>query len=366
MLYGRDAERSALATLLDAARDSRSGVLVLRGQAGVGKSALLQDAVAQASDMQVLEARGVESEAELAFAGLHQLLRPILGGQVEGLPGPQATALRAAFGLEHGRGDDRFLVSVAVLSLLAEAAERRPVLCVVDDAHWLDEASANALVFVARRLEADGVVVLFAARDGDPRRFGAVGLPELEIGGLDGVAVAALLAERAAVPVDPQVRDRLVERAGGKPLALIEVPSALTSDHLSGAQPLPLKPPLTDRVERAFLDRVRHLSDDAQALLLIAAAEDTGRQATVTAAATILGAGVAALDAAETAGLVRVRAGAIAFRHPLVRSAVYQGATSSQRRQAHRALAGAADRPGDADRRGRHLAAGGGGPPPRG
>src|SRR5215207_8010024 len=349
MLYGRDAERSAVTALLDAARDSRSGVLVLRGQAGAGKSALLQDAVEQASDLQVLEARGIESEAELAFAGLHQLLRPILG-QVDGLPGPQATALRAAFGLEQGRVKDRFLVSVAVLSLLAEAAERRPVLCVVDDAHWLDEASANALVFVARRLEAEGVVVLFAARDGDPRRFGAVGLPTLEIGGLGGVAVAALLAERAAVSVDPEVRDRLLERTGGNPLALIELPSVLTSDQLSGTQPLPLRLPLTDGVEHAFLERVRRLPDDAQALLLIAAAEDTGRQAT-------LGAGVAALDAAEAAGLVRVRAGGIAFRHPLVRSAVYQGATSSQRRQAHRALAGAADREGDADRRAWHLAA---------
>jgi DNA-binding CsgD family transcriptional regulator len=356
MLYGRDAERSAVTALLDAARDSRSGVLVLRGQPGAGKSALLQDAAEQASDLQVLEARGIESEAELTFAGLHQLLRPILG-QVDGLPGPQGTALRAAFGLEQGRVDDRFLVSVAVLSLLAEAAERRPVLCVVDDAHWLDEASANALVFVARRLEAEGVVMLFAARDGDPRRFGAVGLPELEIGGLDGVAVTALLAEHAAVPVDPQVRDRLLERTGGNPLALVELPSVLTSDQLSGTQPLPLRLPLTDGVEYAFLERVRRLPDDAQALLLIAAAEDTGRQATVAAAATALGAGVAALDAAEAAGLVRVRAGAIAFRHPLVRSAVYQGATSSQRRRAHRALAGAADREGDADRRAWHLAA---------
>src|SRR5215213_3198111 len=190
MRYGRDAERSAVTALLDAARDSRSGVLVLRGQAGAGKSALLQDAVEQALDLQVLEARGIESEAEL--------------------------------------------------SLLAEAAERRPVLCVVDDAHWLDEASANALIFVARRLEAEGVVMLFAARDGDPRRFGAVGLPELEIGGLDGVAVTALLAEHAAVPVDPQVRDRLLERTGGNPLALVELPSVLTSDQLSGTQPLPL------------------------------------------------------------------------------------------------------------------------------
>ena len=356
MLYGRDAERSAVTALLDAARDSRSGVLVLRGHAGAGKSALLRDAVEQASDLQVLEARGIESEAELAFAGLHQLLRPILG-QVDGLPGPQATALRAAFGLEQRRGDDRFLVSLAVLSLLAEVAERRPVLCVIDDAHWLDEASANALVFVARRLEAEGVALLFAARDGDPRRFGAVGLPELEIAGLNRVAVGALLAERAAVLVDPEVRDRLVERTGGNPLALIELPSALTSDQLSGRQPLPLRLPLTDGVEHAFLERVRRLPNDAQALLLVAAAEDTGRQATVTAAAATLGAGVAALDAAEAAGLVGVHAGAIAFHHPLVRSAVYQGATTSQRQQAHRALAGVLDRQGDADRRAWHLAA---------
>ena len=170
MLYGRDAERSALASLLDAARAARSGVLVLRGQAGVGKSALVQDAVEQAADMQVLEARGTESEAELAFAGLHQLLRPVLG-RVERLPRPQAMALRAAFGLEQAGGDNRFLVSLAVLSLLAEAAERRPVLCVVDDAHWLDEASASALVFVARRLEAEGMAMLFARPERRPSSF---------------------------------------------------------------------------------------------------------------------------------------------------------------------------------------------------
>ncbi|HEV8650902.1 MAG TPA: AAA family ATPase [Actinomycetes bacterium] len=356
MLYGRDAERSAMTALLDAARDSRSGVLVLRGQAGAGKSALLQDAVAQASDMQVLEARGIESEAELAFAGLHQLLRPALG-QLEGLPPPQATALRAAFGLEQGRGDDRFLVSVAVLSMLAEAAERQPVLGVVDDAHWLDEASTNALVFVARRLEAEGVVLLFAARDGDPRRFDAAGLPELEVGGLDRVAVAALLAARAPVSVAPEVRDRLVEETGGNPLALIELPSVLTSGQLSGKEPLPLRLPLTDGVERAFLEPVRRLPTDTQAFLLVAAAEDTGRQATVTAAAAALGAGAAALDAAEAGGLVRVRAGELDFRHPLVRSAVYQGATTSQRREAHRALAEVLGREGDADRRAWHLAA---------
>jgi DNA-binding NarL/FixJ family response regulator len=356
MLYGRDAERSAIAALLNAARESRSGVLVLRGQAGVGKSALLRDAVAQASDMQVLEARGVESEAELAYAGLHQLLRPVLG-QVDGLPPPQAAAVRAAFGLQHARGEDRFLASVAVLGVLAEAAERRPVLCVVDDAHWLDEASASALSFVARRLEAEGVVLLIAARDEEPRRLDTAGLPQLEVGGLDRAAVAALLAERAAVGVDPQVRDRLVEQTGGNPLALTELPSVLTAGQLSGKEPLPLQLPLTDAVQRAFLERVRRLPADAQVLLLVAAAEDTGRPATVLAAAATMGAGAAALDAAEEAKLVRVQGGSLDFRHPLVRSAVYQGATTRQRRQAHRALAAALHRQGDADRRAWHLAA---------
>jgi DNA-binding CsgD family transcriptional regulator len=356
MLYGRDAERSAIAALLNAARESRSGVLVLRGQAGAGKSALLRDAVMQAADMQVLDSRGVESEAELAFAGLHQLLRPVLG-QVDRLPPPQATALKAAFGLQQGRGEDRFLVSLAVLGVLAEVAERRPVLCVVDDAHWLDEASASALGFVARRLEAEGVVLLFTARDEAPRRFDAAGLPELEIAGLDRVAVAALLADRAAVTVDPQVRERLVEQTGGNPLALTELASLLTAGQLSGKEPLPPQLPLTDAVQRAFLERVRRLPTDAQTLLLVAAAEDTGRPATVLAAAATMGAGAGALDAAEEAKLVRVHGGSLEFHHPLVRSAVYQAATTSQRRLAHRALAAALHREGDADRRAWHLAA---------
>jgi DNA-binding CsgD family transcriptional regulator len=356
MLYGRDAERSAIAALLNAARDSRSGVLVLRGQAGAGKSALLRDAVTQAADMQVLEARGVESEAELAFAGLHQLLRPVLG-QVDRLPPPQATALRAAFGLQQGKGKDRFLVSLAVLGVLAEVAEQRPVLCVVDDAHWLDEASASALGFVARRLEAEGVVLLFAARDEAPRRFDAAGLPELEVAGLDRVAVAALLADRAAVTVDPQVRERLVEQTGGNPLALTELPSLLTAGQLSGKEPLPPQLPLTDAVQRAFLARVRRLPADAQTVLLVAAAEDTGRPATVLAAAATMGAGAVALDAAEEAKLVQVHGGSLEFHHPLVRSAVYQAATTNQRRLAHRALAAALHREGDADRWAWHLAA---------
>jgi predicted ATPase len=182
MLHGRDAERSTIATLVDGARAGRSGVLVVRGQAGVGKSALLQDAVERAGSMRVLQARGIESESELAFAALHQLLRPVMGW-VNRLPPPQAAALRVAFGLQEGTGVDRFLVSLAVLSLLAEAAEERPVLGVVDDAHWLDSASANALAFAARRLEAEPVALLLAAREEEAGPLEGFGLPELRIGG---------------------------------------------------------------------------------------------------------------------------------------------------------------------------------------
>jgi predicted ATPase len=187
LLYGRDAERSRIGALLDGARESRSGVLVIRGEAGAGKSALLEDARERASGMQVLSGGGIESEAQLPFAALQQLVRPILGC-VETLPEPQAGALRGALGLEAGGGDDRFLVSLAVLSLLAEAAERRPLLCLVDDAQWLDDASADALVFVARRLEAEGIVMLFTAREREVRRFEVSGLPELQLGGLDSLA----------------------------------------------------------------------------------------------------------------------------------------------------------------------------------
>ena len=330
-------------------------MLVLCGPAGVGKSALLRDAVERADGMLVLEARGVESEAELAFATLHQLLRPVLG-QVDALPHPQAKALRAAFGLEQAAGDDRFLVSVAVLSLLAEAAERVPVLCVLDDAHWLDEASANALAFAARRLEAERVAMLVAARDGGLRRFDAAGLPELKVGGLDRVAVGSLLAARAGLAIAEEVRDQLVAQTGGNPLALTELPSVLTPGQLAGNDPLPVPLPLTEGVEHAFLDRVRRLDHDAQTFLLVAAADDAGRLATVLAAAEALGAG-GALDTTERAGLVHVHDGQLEFHHPLVRSAIYQGTTTSRRQQAHQALAEVFGGEGDADRRAWHLAA---------
>jgi DNA-binding CsgD family transcriptional regulator len=244
-----------------------------------------------------------------------------------------------------------------VLSLLAEAAEERPVLGVVDDAHWLDGASANALAFVARRLEAEPVVLLLAAREEEFGRLEGFGLPELRIGGLDPAAAGALLAGRVGLPVTPAVQDRLVELTGGNPLALMELPSILTPQQLAGDEPLPVPLPLTEAVKRTFLERARRLPVETQTLLLVLAAEETGRLATILAAARTLGVGAAALDAAERAGLVHVGEDKADFRHPLVRTAVYRGATTAQRQRAHRALGEVLDAGTDADRRAWHRAA---------
>jgi DNA-binding CsgD family transcriptional regulator len=356
MLYGRDAERGRIADLLDGARHARSGALVIGGESGVGKSALLEDAREQAADMLVLSGSGVESEAALPFAALHQVVRPVLD-QLENLPAPQATALRGALGLAAGESDDRFRVSLAVLSLLAEAAEPRPLLCLVDDAHWLDEASADALVFVARRLEAEGIVMLFAAREGEVRRFEAPGLPTLEIGGLEPTAAGTLLDRHAPVALSKAVRERLILETAGNPLALLELSSTLSEEQLSGSEPVLAPIPVSARVERAFLARVRRLPEETQTLLLAAAADDSGDLATVLRAAAQLGATAEALDAVEQDGLAQIRGTELELRHPLVRSAVYQGAPLSKRQAAHRALADALEGEAQADRRAWHLAA---------
>jgi DNA-binding CsgD family transcriptional regulator len=356
MLCGRDPERARVRGLLEGARASRSGVLVIVGEPGVGKSALLDDASEHAADMQVLSSRGVESETHLPFAALHQLVRPVLG-DVDSLPLPQAGALRGALGLAAGASHDRFLVSLAALSLLAESAERRPLLCLVDDAHWLDDASAQALVFVARRLHAERMVMLFAAREGEPHRLDAPGLPALRLEGLDDVAAGELIDRGAGIALPSHVRDRLVAETGGNPLALLELSSALTPEQLSGAEPLLAPIPLTARVEGAFLARVGRLPRDTQTLLLVAAADDTGALSTILRAAERLGAPAEALDAAEQAGLVQMRGAHLELRHPLVRSAVYYAAPLSRRRAAHRALASVLDADADADRRAWHRAA---------
>ena len=355
MLYGRDLERARIGELLADARSSRSAVLVISGEPGVGKSALLEDAREQAEGMLILSGSGVESETHLPFAALHQIVRPVLS-HIEDIPQPQAAALQGALGLAPG-GSDRFLVSAAALSLLAEAAERQPLLCLVEDAQWLDDASADALVFVARRLEAEGIAMLFAAREGETRRFEAPGLPELHLGGLDPAAAAALVDRNAAVVLSADVRDRLVAETGGNPLALLELSPALSGAQLSGAEALLGPIPVSARVERAFLTRVHQLPEESQTLLLVAAADDSGELATVLRAAAELGAAAESLDSAEQAGLVHVRGTRLELRHPLVRSAVYQAAPLSKRQAAHRALASVLDGEVDADRRAWHRAA---------
>jgi DNA-binding CsgD family transcriptional regulator len=355
MLYGRDSERSVISALIDDAREGRGGVLVLRGPPGVGKSALLDAAVASTAGMRVLGATGTESEFELPFAALHQLLRPVMS-LVDQLPAPQQDALRAAFGQVTKGPDNRFLVSVAVLGILDELGGETPVLCVIDDAQWLDEASVAALQFVARRVDHDPIALLIAARDGDVRRFPAVEMPELQLAGLADEAAEQLLAERAGVSVPPEVRRRLIAGTQGNPLALVELPDMLTPAQLSGREPLPWPLPITDTVQETFLMRVRHLTEPSQRLLLAAAADDTTRLDTVLSVAAELSIPGNALNSAERAELIRIHRDRLEFRHPLVRSAVYQAATDVERREVHRALAEVLVDPVDADRRAWHLA----------
>ena len=356
MLVGRGTEESTVERLLASARDGESGVLVLRGDAGIGKSALLQRAQELAQDFTILRGTGIESESELPYAVLHQLLRPILRG-IDQLPEPQAAALRGAFALSGETVHDRFRVSLAALGLLADAADERPVLCLIDDAQWLDRASADALVFVARRLEAEQLVLLFAARDDDARPFDARGLPELRLSPLDASESRALLTERLGPRVSAGVVEWLVDNADGNPLALVELPEALSERQLEGRDPLSGKLPPATSVEQAYLERVALLPGAARSMLVLAAAEETGDRATITRAAEQLGLDPAALAAGEADGLLRVAPQQIEFRHPLLRSAIYRAAGFTERELAHRALAAALDSEADADRRAWHRAA---------
>ena len=272
--------------------------------------------------MTVLRCVGIEAEYELPFAGMHQLVRPCLE-LVDRLPAPQAAALRGALGLSFDGVQDRFLVSAGLLSLLAEACDAGPVLCCVDDAQWLDPPSAEALVFAARRFQAEPIALLMAARVGDGRGFDAPGLAELEVGGLDAQNAHALLSARLDRPVAPDVVDRLLRTAHGNPLALLELPSALSEAQLDGVEPIVGPPPVRGAVEAAFGARVAHLPDAARRVLLLAAADEAGDVATVQRAAERLGLSLSDLDDAEREDLVRVD-GAVTFRHPLVRSAVYR------------------------------------------
>ena len=357
MLHGRQEECGAIDRLLADAGGQRSRALVLRGEVGVGKSALLAYAADRAAGrMRVLWGSGVESESELAFAALHQLVRPVLD-RVDRLPGPQATALQGAFGLAAAQGRDRFLIGVGALSLLAEVAEERPLVCLVDDAQWLDQPSTYALSFAARRLEAEGIVLLVAARDDDLHGFTAPSFHELHLTGLDAGAAGELLIEQAPAGLAANVRERLIEATQGNPLALLELVGSLSADQLAGRAPLPDPLPASAGVEQVFLERVRRLPDSTQTLLLAVAAEETGDPAVIFGAARALGSGTLELEVAATAGLVRMVEGRIRFRHPLVRSAVYRGATFTQRQAIHRALAAALAGEEHADRRAWHRAA---------
>ncbi|WP_344771721.1 helix-turn-helix transcriptional regulator [Nocardioides panacisoli] len=356
VLRGRGLEQAKLRELLDRARAGHGAALLVRGQPGVGKSVLLEDAVTATDDLIVLRTRGVESEAPLPFAALHRLLRPVLD-HLDRLPDPQARSLRAAFGESTDDVSDRHLVFLATLNLLSEVAGERPVVAVVDDAHWLDDASSAALLFAARRLEGEAVALLFAVRDDEVGAFDSRDLSMLTVSGVDADAAEALIADQLGAAVAPAVRAELLDVTAGNPLGLLELTRALSAEQLSGRARLPDRLPLTEGVERTFLDRYRRLPAPAQTLLLVAAADDSGRVSTIARAAQSLGAGADAMDAAEESGLLTEVDGVLALRHPLVRSAIYGAATSSKRRQAHRALADALVGTPQEDRRAWHLAA---------
>ncbi len=335
--------------------------MLVRGEPGVGKSALVDDVVASAG-VRVLRTQGIESEAPLAYAALHRMLRPVRSF-VDTIPPPQAQALRVVFGEVGGTTLEPFLVALATLSVLSASAEDEPVVCVVDDAQWLDPASADALLFTARRLDADRVAMCFVARYSDERGFAAEGIPTLTLGALDDQAARRLLLDSAG-ELPTEVVDRLLAETGGNPLALLELPTALSPAQRAGAEPLPASLTLTSAVERAFLDRCRQLPPDAQTVLLTTVADGTGRLGTLKRATEVLGIGADLLDDVVRSGLLVVTGDAADVRHPLVRSAVYQGATDGELRRVHTALADVFGHLQDPDRQTWHLAAAADGPDP--
>ena len=356
-LRGRSSEAGVLADLVAAVRTGQSQVLVVRGDPGAGKTALLDYLADQASGVRLVRVAGVQSEMEFAFAGLHQLLTPLLD-HLERLPAPQQDALRTVFGIGPGPAPDRFLVALAVLSLLSEAAGEKPLVCVIDDEQWLDQASAQALGFAARRLAADPVGLVFAAR---VPRAELAGLPELVVGGLAEHDARALLDSALAGPLDARVKDQIIAEADGNPLALLELPRGMTPAELAGGFGLPGASSLTGRIEDSFRRRLDALPTQTRLLLLLAAADPSGDAPLVWRAASLLGLSVQATVPAAEAGLAefgtRVR-----FRHPLVRAVAYRSAPYKERQQVHGALAEATDAATDPDRRAWHRAQAAAGP----
>jgi DNA-binding CsgD family transcriptional regulator len=352
-LLGRRSDCRMLDQLIASVQAGQSRVLVLRGEAGIGKTALLHYLRTRASGCRIARAAGVESEMELAFAGLHQLCAPMLG-DLQRLPSPQQDALKVAFGLEAGDAPDPFLVALAALSLLAEVAEASPLVCLIDDAQWLDQASTRTLTFVARRLLAERIAMVFAVRES--REPGALDhLPELVVKPLGDADARLLLTTAIPGLLDVRVRDRIIAEARGNPLALMEPPRGLTSAALAGGFGLPETMPLTSRIEAGFMRRLEPLPVKTRRLLLAAAIEPVGDVALLRRAAERLGIGADAAAPAEEAGLVEMGA-RVRFRHPLVRSAVYRAASLPDRQEAHRALAESTDADMDPDRRAWHRA----------
>ncbi|MET8760161.1 AAA family ATPase [Lentzea sp. NPDC004782] len=344
-LLGRRAEGETLDRLLTRARSGNGQVLVLRGEAGIGKTALLDRVSARASGFRVTRAAGVEAESAFPYAGLHQLCVPFLD-RLDRLPAPQREALGTAFGLASGPRPTRFMVGLAVLTLLAEVADEQPLACLVDDAQWLDSMSSAVLGFVARRLLAERIALVFVLREGNDHLDG---LPELFVRGLDDADARALLDSVIKGPVDGRVRDRIIAEARGNPLALLELPRELADGLDAG--------PLASRIERSFVRQVEPLPDDTRLLLLTAAAEPLGDATLLWRAAGLLGLGADPAAAALGTGLIELGA-RVRFRHPLVRSAVYRSASAADRQRVHRALADVTDPEIDPDRRAWHRAQG--------
>lgn len=352
-LVGRDPELARLGQLLAAVRAGESAALVVRGEAGIGKTALLDFAAERADGARVLRAAGVQSEMELTYAALHQLCLPLLDG-LEPLPSPQREALGTAFGLSSGQPPDPFLVGLAVLSLLSNAAEAQPLVCLVDDAQWLDRSSLQVLSFVARRLQAESVLVLFAERDlGGPDDF--AGLPEQRLHGLSDSDARQFLSKTNAGPLDERVRNRIIAETRGNPLALLELPRMFSSADLAGGFAVPGG--LRTRLEASFLRQFAELPTETQRLLLLGAAEPLGDPTLLWRAAAEIGLATEAAAPAEAADLIALGA-RVTFRHPLLRSAIYRSAAPDERRAAHRALAAATDLDVDPDRRAWHRAHG--------
>jgi DNA-binding CsgD family transcriptional regulator len=358
-LLGRRSECETLDRLVADVRAGQSAVVVLRGEAGIGKSSLLAYLVERASECRIARAAGVESEMELPFAGLHQLCAPMLD-RIDRLPAPQRDALGTAFGLSAGEPPDRFLVGLAVLSLLSVVAEGQPLLCVIDDAQWQDQASAQTLAFVARRLLAEAVGFVFAVREPYPAQE-LDGLPELAVGGLEERDASALLHSAIPGRLDARVEDRIVAEARGNPLALLELPRGLTGAELAGGFAFPDVLPLANRIEQSFLRQLEPLPAETRRLLLTAAAEPLGDVTLLWRAAGRLGLGIDAAAPAQAAGLIELGA-RVRFRHPLLRSAAYRSASVPDRQEVHRALAEATDPGTDPDRRAWHRAQAAAGP----